>query len=114
MKSISTSEFTNWIDTEEDCVVVDVLPRNKHEKKHIPGARNVPLEGGRFPQRVEQLVGGDKRRKLVVYCSDEACDASPEAARQLEEDGFQNVFDLHEGLAGYEASGRPVATARAH
>lgn len=61
MKSMRTSQFTNWRDTGEDGVVVDVLP-----------------------------------------------------ASQLEEDGFQNVFDLHEGLAGYEAKCRPVATARAH
>lgn len=109
MKIMTTLALEEWRAGREDFALVDVLPRESFEQKHIPGSVSAPLGAEDFIDRVEQAVHGDKDRKVVVYCAGAACDAAPRAARRLEHAGFANVFDYESGLEGWEASGHRVA-----
>jgi rhodanese-related sulfurtransferase len=80
----------------DDFVLVNVLPREEFNQRHIRTSINVPVGSADFPQRVEAVAGG-KQREIVVYCASFDCDASEKAARELDEAGFSRVFDYEGG-----------------
>lgn len=80
----------------EDFVLINVLSREQFNKRHIRTSINIPVDQDDFPEKVE-AVAGDKHRKIVVYCANQKCDASPTAARKLEEAGFDRVYDYEGG-----------------
>jgi rhodanese-related sulfurtransferase len=88
-------------------VVVNVLGRESFDQAHIPGSLCIPADDQSFTERVENTVGG-KNKKLVVYCASFECNASPKAARRLEQAGFSQVYDFEGGLADWRAAGYPV------
>lgn len=97
MKPISRDELKTMNDTEhEDFVLINVLPREAFNKGHIRTSINIPVEEKSFVELVE-AVSGSKERKIVVYCASFDCDASPRAAKILEDAGFTQVYDYEGG-----------------
>lgn len=86
--------------------LIEVLAPEYYEKFHLPGAVNVPL-GDDFDEQIEQVIP-DKNRQVVVYCLDAECQASPKAARRMEELGYQQVYDYEAGKEDWKAAGLPV------
>jgi hypothetical protein len=43
-----------------------------------------------------------------VYCYDTDCDASPKAARRMEDLGYQTVYDYEAGKVDWKEAGLPV------
>jgi rhodanese-related sulfurtransferase len=80
----------------EDFVLINVLPREAFREAHIRTSINIPHEEPGFADDVEKVAGG-KDRKVVVYCANEDCDASPTAARKLDKAGFDHVYDYEGG-----------------
>jgi rhodanese-related sulfurtransferase len=80
----------------EDFVLINVLSPEAFRKAHIRTSINVPHEDDDFETEVEKVAGG-KDRKIVVYCASKDCDASPRAARKLDEAGFERVYDYEGG-----------------
>lgn len=111
-QEITTEELLAWLDEERDFVLVDVLPSDSYETRHIPGAVNVPFEAD-FEEEVAQVAGKDDL--VVVYCASEQCNLSPKAAETLVSAGYENVYDYTAGLAGWKDAGKAfegaVATA---
>lgn len=110
MDTLTTPQVRKKRD-EEEATVIDVLPREEYEKKHIPGSLNIPITTPDFPKYVEETVGGTSE-PVVVYCANENCPASKQAAEALEAYGFKNVGDYGAGLQAWEESGLPVAPAQ--
>ena len=81
-----------------------------YRKAHIPGSKNLPVGTEDFEKEVEEMAGG-KDKEVVVYCADQECDASPKAARKLEEAGFQNVSDYEGGTDDWKQAGLELAGA---
>jgi rhodanese-related sulfurtransferase len=53
--------------SEEDALLLEVLPREEYEEEHIAGARNIPLK-----ELTPEAVGGiDHDRPVIVYCDDD-------------------------------------------
>jgi rhodanese-related sulfurtransferase len=97
MKPITRDDLKRMNETQhEDFVLVNVLPHDAFEKRHIRTSINIPVKNDDFVERVEQVAGG-KNRKIVVYCANFDCDASPSAARKLEDAGFTQVYDYEGG-----------------
>lgn len=80
----------------DDFVLINVLSPEQFNEKHIRTSINVPAANADFVETVEE-VAGSKDRKVVVYCASFDCDASPNAARKLEEAGFTRVYDYQGG-----------------
>lgn len=80
----------------EDFVLINVLPREKFKERHIRTSINIPVDSDDFVDQVESVAGG-KERKIVVYCANFDCDASPKAARELDNAGFDQIFDYEGG-----------------
>lgn len=80
----------------EDFVLVNVLPQEAFNTRHIRTSINIPLENDDFEQLVE-TVAGTKERKIVLYCKNFDCPLSNEAAEKLEDAGFTQVYDYEGG-----------------
>lgn len=97
MKSISRDDLKTMNETEhEDFVLINVLPRDAFNKQHIRTSVNIPVDDDDFVETVGKVVG-KKDRKIVVYCASFDCDASPKAAKKLEDAGFTQVYDYEGG-----------------
>ncbi|MDP8950774.1 MAG: rhodanese-like domain-containing protein [Actinomycetota bacterium] len=90
MAEIAREELQARLDRGDGLVLVEALPPRYYEDAHLPGAINIPHD------RVDELAPTllpDKSAELVVYCSNKACQNSPQAARRLEALGYENVRD---------------------
>lgn len=105
MRNIDTNEAKKL--KEQGVPVIDVLPPDHYEQKHIPGSINIPLQDDHFIDKArEQIEYQDK--PVVVYCANTSCDASPKAAQALEAAGFADVADYEGGIEAWEAAGLEV------
>jgi rhodanese-related sulfurtransferase len=107
METLTAQELRDMQQTDADFTLINVLAEPMHEKKHIPGSINIPVVDKNFVNEVEQEVG-DKSRPVVVYCADHECEASPKAGRQLENAGFENVYDFEGGIDEWEQEDFPL------
>lgn len=97
MKKITRNELKDMNEQQhEDFVLINVLPQKEFNKRHIRTSINIPVDEDGFVDRVESVVGS-RDRKVVVYCANTDCNASPTAARALDEAGFENVYDYAGG-----------------
>lgn len=108
MKTLNARQLRRMMDGQAHITVIDVLPREHHEKEHIPGALNIPVKDADFVEQVTQQVD-EKIAPIVVYCASRECDLSPTAAKQLDEAGFANVSDFEGGIEEWKAQGYEVA-----
>lgn len=104
---ITPEELNDRLARGEECLVLDVLPGEVFEKRHIPGAKNACVYEVVFRARVEDM-GANRGEALVVYGADgEALDA-PTAAEKLARLGYLQVHILKGGFAAWRDKGFAV------
>lgn len=103
--TITLKELRAKLDTGEELLLLEALPRTSYEQVHLPGALNLPLD--ELEELAPRLVP-DRDAQIVVYCKDEACRNSELAARRLRRLGYTNVRDYAPGKAEWIAAGLPV------
>lgn len=97
MKNIDRDTLKKMNEVEhEDFVLINVLPRDAFNEQHIRTSINIPVKHDDFAERVAE-VAGSKDRKIVVYCANFDCDASPKAAEKLAAAGFSRIYDYEGG-----------------
>ena len=102
---ITLAELQAKLEAGEALTLIEALGPVYYEDAHLPGAINIPHE------QVDELAPSllpDKDAQLVVYCADGPCRNSGFAARRLEQLGYTNVRDYHEGKAEWIAAGLPT------
>lgn len=109
MKTITAEQLNDIMEREDEWVLIDVLPKEHYDKEHIPGAHNIPLETDDFTQQVSEVLDSDQDR-VILYCANDACELSPQAARKLERAGFENVTDFEGGIEEWKAAGFETAS----
>lgn len=105
VRNISREELKGKLDRGEELVLVETLGPAYYEDAHLPGALNIPHT------EVEELAPRllpDKKAQVVVYCSNRACQNSPQAARKLDALGYQSVYDYEEGKQDWIEAGLPT------
>lgn len=107
MHEIDTEELIRMREQHDDLPLINVLPEEQFRRRHIPGSENIPVSDKNFVQRVEETVGG-RDKPVVVYCANEACDASATAVQRLEQGGFREVYDYTGGVQAWEEAGQAV------
>jgi PQQ-dependent catabolism-associated CXXCW motif protein len=88
--------------------------------RSIPGSVWIP-DAGRgsisprfaawFRTRLAALTGGDRDKRIVVYCHP-SCWMSWNAAKRAINDGYRAVFWYPGGVEGWETAGHPTAVAK--
>ena len=99
MKPITQEKLKEMIDNNEGFVLVNVLPKESFDQKHIPGSISIPISED-FDSEVQKQIP-NKDTKVIVYCANTECQASPNAAKQLDELGYSDVYDYEAGLAEF-------------
>jgi rhodanese-related sulfurtransferase len=104
---VSTEELKHIL-ADGRAVVLDSRTHAEFDAGHIPGAH--PLDGPAAVQlaTVERLAGGDKSKRLVLYCNGPYCGASKRVASQLVAAGFTNVQRYQLGMPVWRALGGPT------
>jgi len=98
----STLEATQMINR-QDALVIDVREDGEYAKGHIVGARHIPL--GQLEARAKELQ--KYKSKPVITCC-ETGNRSSAAMATLRKLGFENVYNLAGGYAGWQQAGLPV------
>jgi rhodanese-related sulfurtransferase len=96
---VSKYKLGQWITEKENLFLIDVLSEKDFAKSHIPGSVNIPFEDNKaFVAEVEKH-GLSKDSRIVVYCTGVDYAFSKQAARQLEDAGFINIYEIESGVA---------------
>ena len=87
----------------DNALVVDLRPANDFEKGHIPGAKNVLMS--QFDPEHKRLAPA-KSLPVVLVCKDGQ--SSGGAAQRLKKAGFEQVYVLDGGIAGWQQADLPL------
>lgn len=103
VKVISRGEATRLIN-KEDAVVVDIRQRDDFRKGHIASALNV------LPNEIKANNTGelDKHKAQPIIVVDSNGMSAQESANALMKAGFERVFVLKDGVAGWSGENLPL------
>ena len=103
VKVISRGEATRLIN-KEDAVVVDIRQRDDFRKGHIASALNV------LPNEIKANNTGelDKHKAQPIIVVDGNGMSAQESANALLKAGFERVFVLKDGVAGWSGENLPL------
>lgn len=82
-ETITKEELKKKLDRQEDFQLVNVLPPIYYNLGFIPGSKKIPVED--LERREKEP---SKEKEVVVYCANDECKASRQAAEKLAADGF--------------------------
>jgi rhodanese-related sulfurtransferase len=86
--------------------ILDVRTADEYAENHLKGAINLSVaDATTFQQGVDKL---DKQKPVFVYSINNG--RSGQVAKQLREQGFQEVYELPGGMAHWLGAGKPVET----
>ena len=109
VEKITKEQLRDRLDKDTNLKLVNVLPKENFEEKHIPGSINIPVN--QIEEKAQQRL--DKDEKIVVYCANFECSASPKAAEKLENLGYKNVYDYEGGVEDWRDAGYKLVEATA-
>jgi rhodanese-related sulfurtransferase len=111
-RNISTGELRKMLATGEGFLLLDTRPHLEWSLSHIPGALNVDGRPGLTMAtytadvtEIERLTGGDKSRRLVLYCNGPFCGKSKRVSEDLLKAGYSNVQRYQLGAPVWRALG---------
>ena len=94
LDTCTVNKIKNWISNGEDFQIIDVRETSEYEQINI-GAHLIPL--GEVIARNHEI---EREKKVVIHCRSGA--RSAKAIRQLEEIGFDNLYNLKGGILAIE------------
>lgn len=106
VSSVSAATTRNEI-AREHLLLIDAMPSNFFEQKHIKGAVNMPLAIFDFVYLM-RFANEPKNTPIVVYGNTISRPYALQVANRLISRGYTNVKILHGGLSAWEAAGNPV------
>jgi rhodanese-related sulfurtransferase len=104
VKEITRGEVTRLIN-KEDAVVVDTRSRDDFRRGHIANAIN--LTASEIKSGSLGALEKHKTQPVVVVCANGT--TSREPAESLSKAGFEQVFTLKDGIAGWSGENLPLA-----
>lgn len=105
--TITPDELYHKISQRTDLILIDTLPKELFDKRHLPGARNACVFQVGFPSEV-QAVAPDRDREVVLYGSSGASHDAVTAAEKLVRLGYAKVSALTGGRAAWKEAGYPL------
>ena len=103
IKEIDAADLANWLESiSEGLRVIDVRELREIAHGIVPGAEAVPL--ATLPLRLNEFAVDEK---LVLVCRSGA--RSAQACMFLQQQGFDQVFNLRGGMIGWAGMQLPIA-----
>ena len=91
-KSLTQDEAAKIMESDHDCIVLDVRTQTEYEGGHIPGAVCLPIADIRENAASVQAALPDKHQLLLIYCY--AGRRAAEAAKLLTVMGYTNAYEF--------------------
>lgn len=104
---IDENDLKKMLNEGESVHILDLLPPEYFNEKHIKGAKNAPVYEVDFLGSVEKITS-DRNSQIVVYSEWEDSYATKDAKHKLSKAGFVNVMEFPGGLQKWESAGFPV------
>jgi rhodanese-related sulfurtransferase len=102
IKEIEALELAKWQDEKtDDLHIIDVREMAEIAAGTIPGAKPMPMAS--IPVRMHEL---DKQKDLVFICRSGA--RSAQVCMFLQQQGFNNVYNLRGGMFGWAGAGQEI------
>lgn len=102
MQNISATDLQKLAKkTPESYYLLDVRTLGEYTQKRIKGAHLIPID-----QVQNRIVEIPKDRPIIVYC--ESGVRSAQVARYLDRLGYNEVFNLGQGIMGWQVRGYPI------
>jgi len=103
IKEIDSVTLAGWLDDKAGHFrIIDVRQQPEIVSGTVPGAETLPLH--MLPLRLNEL---DKNETIVLVCRSGA--RSGQATAFMQQQGFENVYNLRGGMIGWTATGLPAA-----
>jgi Uncharacterized conserved protein len=101
---IDARRLQDWLKENEPPFVLDVLPRENYDHRHLPGAQRATVYEVSFLDQARAVVR-DLNRSIVVYGAGPESKEASVAADKLLRAGFTNVWEFTGGLEAWEEQG---------
>jgi len=93
---ISAEEAKIAMAAEEELILVDIRTPEEFAEGNIKGAKNINFHDADFEAQMQHL---DKEKPLYIYCRSGV--RSAKAAKQLQEMGFREIYDIEGGFLNW-------------
>ena len=107
LEDVSNDEFAALIASKEGALLLDVRTPEEWEEGHLEGAAHADYWGDEaaFEAAMNAIP---RTRPVLVYCAGGG--RSGLTAKELVAAGHQEVYNLEDGISGWEGQGLPVVT----
>lgn len=107
IKEVEVAELNAMLEAEDNAIrVIDVRQPAEIAAGTVPKAETMPMHT--IPLRMSEL---NKEDKLVLVCRSGA--RSAQACAFLQQQGFNDVYNLRGGMMGWAGSGLPITLPQA-
>jgi len=120
---VTTEELKKWIDSGKELLILDTMPyEESYKKQHVPGAVqflfpipnmkewNTRETDGNTLEDYKKLLGGDKDKRIVIYCGFVKCTRSHNGAAWAVKLGYRNVYRYPGGIFAWKGADFPTET----
>ncbi|PQJ27717.1 YceI family protein [Rubritalea profundi] len=104
---IHPDELNSLMTTRSSLVIIDVRLADDYDFKRIPNAINNPFLDVQFANKMAELVP-DLLTPICVYGTQKGSIESTEAAQKLIRLGYDRIYDMTSGFAGWTNNGHPM------
>lgn len=101
MQNITATDMQKITKQTPDTYILDVRTLGEYTQKRIKGARLIPID--QLQRRINEIP---KNRPVIVYC--EVGERSALVGRYLDQIGFKSVYNLSQGIMGWQVRGYPI------
>ena len=103
IQEVDAPQLAGWMDDETHKLrIIDVREMQEISRGAVPGAEALPL--ATLPVRLAEL---DRNDKFVIVCRSGA--RSAQACMFMQQQGFENVYNLRGGMMSWARGNLPVA-----
>ncbi len=99
IQNINVNELYNKINSDKTTIIVDCREQEEWDESHVDGFTLIPLSC--FEQSLEVLK--DKAQEIHIMCR--SGKRSMNACMFLEENGFENLYNVEGGILAWKAAG---------
>lgn len=100
-RDISSQEAKTLIDKNKSAFILDVRTLQERQQGYIAGSQLIPIDT--IERRLAEIP---KNRPIIVYCA--VGSRSRVVAQGLSQLGYQQVYNMRDGIVGWYRSGYPV------
>lgn len=96
VNNLNADSFAQKINDDSNAVVLDVRTHDEHLEARIPNSILIDIYKHDFLTNIDRL---DRSKNYYVYCRSGS--RSYSAAQEMMKMGFQNVYNLEDGIIGW-------------